>query len=281
MMSETKKMNKAKSECIKALNYLKAGKSIVIYDVETTGLNKSKDKVIQFSAIKLERLSNGRYEFNKEKSMNILINPCKKLDPIITELTGITDSDLESMPTENDVVYDIVSILNSADVVCGYNQSKFDDVFINKMVERTGCEIQFNNSESIDVLKMVREIVEKEESGGYKLEQIAKFFNVTVNGFHNAFVDIVNTGRVLIAATRYYLEQLQDIHYTEVELSDFKDWYMSHTMNRLYFTINVKRNGQSRVFYTYYDNYGKNFAPEIEDPDAVRAKLIELGKIRS
>ena len=67
-------------------------KPLVVFDVETTGLDLVKDRIIQISYIKV-------YPDGREERGNELINPEKPLDPFITQLTGFSDEDLKDKPT--------------------------------------------------------------------------------------------------------------------------------------------------------------------------------------
>ena len=62
----------------------------VVFDIETSGLNPKKDKIIEIGAIK--------YKDNKKiDEFSYLINPEIKLNQIITDVTGITDDDLKEV----------------------------------------------------------------------------------------------------------------------------------------------------------------------------------------
>ena len=66
-------------------------KPLVVFDLETTGLDMVKDRVIQISYIKV-------YPDGREERGNELINPERPLDPFITQLTGFSDEDLKDKP---------------------------------------------------------------------------------------------------------------------------------------------------------------------------------------
>ena len=71
---------------------LNLNKPLVIFDLETTGLDLVKDRVIQISYIKV-------YPDGKEERGDELINPEKHIEPIITQLTGISDETVKDKPT--------------------------------------------------------------------------------------------------------------------------------------------------------------------------------------
>ena len=63
-------------------------KPLVVFDLETTGLDLVKDRIIQISFIKV-------YPNGKEERGNYLVNPECHIPPFITELTGISDEDVK------------------------------------------------------------------------------------------------------------------------------------------------------------------------------------------
>ena len=67
-------------------------KPLVVFDLETTGLDLVNDRIIQISFIKV--LPDG-----KEERENIFINPEKPIPTEVTQLTGISDKDVADAPT--------------------------------------------------------------------------------------------------------------------------------------------------------------------------------------
>ena len=67
-------------------------KPLVIFDLETTGLDLVKDRVIQLSYIKV-------FPDGREVRGNELINPERHIEDLITQLTGISDDDVKDKPT--------------------------------------------------------------------------------------------------------------------------------------------------------------------------------------
>ena len=73
-------------------------KPIVIFDLETTGLDLVKDRIIQISYIKV-------YPDGKEERGNELVNPEKPIDPTISQLTGITNEDVKQNRLKEKIYY--------------------------------------------------------------------------------------------------------------------------------------------------------------------------------
>ena len=65
--------------------------SYISIDLETTGLNPKLDRIIEIGAVKV-------VDGQVVETFDTLVNPGRKLDERITELTGITDADLADKP---------------------------------------------------------------------------------------------------------------------------------------------------------------------------------------
>ena len=71
---------------------LKLQKPLIIFDLETTGLDLVKDRIIQISYIKV-------YPNGKETRANELVNPEKVIPEVVEKLTGITNETVKQQPT--------------------------------------------------------------------------------------------------------------------------------------------------------------------------------------
>lgn len=69
---------------------------LIVFDLETTGLDLVRDRIIQISYIKVMPDGN-------EERENLLINPGKNIPQEVTELTGISDDDVKDAPSFKDV----------------------------------------------------------------------------------------------------------------------------------------------------------------------------------
>ena len=93
-------------------------KPIVIFDLETTGLDLVKDRIIQISYIKV-------YPDGKEERGNELVNPEKPIDPMISQLTGITNDDVKDKPTFKQLGHTLADKFTGCDFA-GFNSNHFD-----------------------------------------------------------------------------------------------------------------------------------------------------------
>ena len=188
------------------LPLLKEGKKILIFDTETTGLEKHAN-IIQFSGVEYLITKTGLKPINM---VDQYINPEFSLPAKITEITGITDEMLGTAPTENKVAGQIVNFINDVDVVLAYN-AKFDLYKVEGMCERN--HLQVPCKPVIDILEMARDCVSKEDSGSHKLCDVFHYFYPEKNvEFHSAIEDVRATAMVLckcIEEYRVHEEQLK------------------------------------------------------------------------
>ena len=97
--------------------------SIVAIDIETTGLDKDRDAIIEIGAVRF----NGK---RVEDEFSTLVNPGKHIPEFITGLTGIDDSMVRGAPRLNGIVHELAAFVGDAPVI-GHN-IRFDLGFLQK-----------------------------------------------------------------------------------------------------------------------------------------------------
>ena len=105
--------------------------SYVVLDLETTGLSSYYDRITEFGAVKVE---NGIVT----ETMDILINPERKLKRKIVNITHITDKMLANQPTIAEVLPKILSFIGDAMIVT--HNAGFDFPFLQHSLKRCGYE---------------------------------------------------------------------------------------------------------------------------------------------
>lgn len=158
--------------------------NIVIFDLETSGLDILKDEVIEFAALKI---SGGKVI----EKMDGLFNPGRELKQEVAEKTHITDSMLVGKPHFSDAIGDVVKFFGDA-IICGHNIDNFDVPFIKKYYKPAGYV--FNNK-TIDTLMLARKYFKLSK---YNLEFISEAFNFPNKNAHRALSDVETTYKVLL-----------------------------------------------------------------------------------
>jgi DNA polymerase-3 subunit epsilon len=139
---------------------LNLNKPLVIFDLETTGLDLVKDRVIQISYIKV-------YPDGKEERGNELINPEKHIEPIITQLTGISDEDVKDKPTFKQLAQTLADKFVGSDFA-GFNSNNFDIPLLAEEFLRAGIDFDFSKSKLIDACSIFRKMERRNLAAAYK-----------------------------------------------------------------------------------------------------------------
>ena len=135
-------------------------KPLVIFDLETTGLDLVKDRIIQISFIKV--MPNGQAERGDE-----LINPEKPIDPQITQLTGISNEDVKDKPTFKQLAQKLAQKFSGCDFA-GFNSNNFDIPLLAEEFLRAGIDFDFSRSRLIDACAIFRKMERRNVAAAYK-----------------------------------------------------------------------------------------------------------------
>lgn len=191
-------MYKTPTELTDFADFLQFDCGIIVYDLETTGLNpkpKGQDPasvIIQLSAVKLDHIYLEGFSIVAEREW--YIKPLQAIPEKIVELTGITDEFLEDKPSEGEVFEEIREFFDGY-AVAGYNNTSFDDIFMKEMYERYGCI--FDPFLSVDVYKLGDFFVGPGDVPDRKLKTMAAFYGMDDVMFHNASGDTEVTRKIL------------------------------------------------------------------------------------
>ena len=161
------------------------GRTIVVFDIETTGLDPATDQIIELGAVKIE---NG----NIIEKFSTFVKPTKKLSYEVVNLTGITDEMLEDAPPVDLVIKDFYEFSKGC-VLCGHNIIGFDIKFIRREGENVG--LVFDN-ELIDTMNEAR--VARLKISRFNLGTVVKALGLTLEGAHRAWNDAFATAQVLL-----------------------------------------------------------------------------------
>ena len=161
--------------------------SFVAVDVETTGFDPARDRVIEVAWVHFER---GR-EVGRFASLL-----CVDVDipAPVRALTGIVPSMLADKPRFRDVCRDLVDALTSADFAVAYNAG-FDRSFL--AAELGACSASLPAVPWVDPLAFLRELDDGSHASK-KLAHAARRFGVALADAHRAENDARATGELLL-----------------------------------------------------------------------------------
>lgn len=159
-----------------------AGKTYIVFDLETTGLQQEKDEIIEIGACKME---NGKIT----ETFQTLVNPLIQISKVITDITHISNDMVKYAPTIDKVLPDFLLFVQDYPVI-GHNVD-FDYTFITKYAKK--FKYSFNN-ESIDTMTMAKDVLPNIKS--YKLTDLTQDFMILHEDAHRALCDVLATAEL-------------------------------------------------------------------------------------
>ena len=122
--------------------WYKQDKPIVFFDLETTGSNTKKDRIVEIAILRIESDGN-------ETEYCTQVNPEMPIPPETTEIHGITDEDVENCPTFEKISEKIEELFEGADL-SGYNIRRFDCPLLAEEFKRIGNDFKWKSARIID-----------------------------------------------------------------------------------------------------------------------------------
>ena len=164
--------------------------TVVVFDFETTGLRVLEDKIIEIGAVKM-------IDGEIKESFSTLINPQKKIDARITDLTGISDEMVENAPTIQQVMGDFYKFCFGSVMVA--HNLEFDYGFLRYFAKPSGY--LFDNKK-LDTLELSRQLFAKdrfrgEEPSKFTLDVLTKYFEIPLDNAHRSLCDAAATAHLL------------------------------------------------------------------------------------
>lgn len=135
-------------------------KPLVIFDLETTGLDLVNDRIIQISYIKV-------HPDGKEERGDYLVNPEKPIPSEIAALTGISDADVADAKTFKQLSSDLEAKFKGCDFA-GFNSNHFDIPLLAEEFLRAGIDFDFGKCRLIDVQTIFHKMERRNLSAAYK-----------------------------------------------------------------------------------------------------------------
>ncbi len=172
---------------------LKLEKPIVFFDLETTGVQIAKDRIVEISILKV--FPNG----NKE-SKTWLVNPTIPIPEETTAIHGISDEKVASEPTFKKLASEISELIHNCDLG-GYNSNKFDIPLLAEEFLRAEVDFDMKNRKTIDVQNIFHKMERRTLVAAYKF-----YCDKDLTDAHSAEADTTATYEVLLSQLDKYDE---------------------------------------------------------------------------
>lgn len=170
---------------------------ILFFDIESTGLNIAKDRIVEICAIKV--MPNGDEEIKTRR-----INPTIPISPEAEAIHGISNEDVKECPTFKEVAKSMAQWMAGCDIA-GYNSLKFDIPLLAEEFLRAGVDFDFRKRNLIDVQNIFHKLEQRTLVAAYKF-----YCKKDLTNAHSAEADTVATYEVLKAQLDMYPNELQN-----------------------------------------------------------------------
>ena len=173
---------------------------LIYFDFETTGLNPYHDEIIEYAFIQEESETYNLEDNDSYKNNTFitdLVNPNKKFEKKISEITGIHPDELENKNTIDTHITNIMNFINydmeSKNIyLVAHNCDNFDKLFLTEAIKKYNdlnkIHLEYKHIYFIDTLNLCKKLLPNIKS--YSLKNITKYFNI-IPGSHRAMSDTV------------------------------------------------------------------------------------------
>ncbi len=218
---------------------LKLKNPIIFFDLETTGMDIVKDRIVELSYLKI-------YPDGREESRTWRINPEMPISPESMAVHGISDDDVKDAPTFQQISQSLANQFEGCDFA-GFNSNKFDIPLLAEEFLRTNVDFDLKKRKFVDVMIIFMKMEQRNLSAAYRF-----YCNKDLDNAHSAEADTRATYEVLQAQLERYKELENDVD----SLSSFS----AHTRNVDYL---------GRIIYNDQDveviNFGKYKGMPVEE----------------
>ena len=172
---------------------LKLTKPICFFDLETTGINVAKDRIVEISILKV--FPNG----NKE-SKTWLVNPEMEIPPEVVLVHGISNEKVANEPTFKQLSKEIYKMIKDSDLA-GFNSDRFDIPLLAEEMLRSDVDFDMKHMVSVDVQTIFHKMEKRTLGAAYKV-----YCDKSLDDAHSAEADTMATYEVLLSQLDRYPE---------------------------------------------------------------------------
>ncbi len=170
---------------------------IVFFDLETTGVNIAKDRVVEISVLKV-------YPHGKEEQKTIRINPEMPIPKEASAIHGIYDEDVKDCPVFKGIAKELARYIEGCDLG-GYNSNRFDIPLLAEEFLRAGVDFDMRKRKFVDVQTIFHKMEQRTLSAAYRF-----YCDKCLEDAHTAAADTFATYEVLKAQLDRYEGKLEN-----------------------------------------------------------------------
>ena len=218
---------------------LKLRNPLVFFDLETTGTDVVKDRIVELSYLKI-------HPDGSEETKTWRINPQMPISPEATSIHGISYDDIKDSPTFQQIAQTLANEFEGCDFA-GFNSNKFDIPLLAEEFLRTNVDFDLKKRKFVDVMVIFMKMEQRNLGAAYRF-----YCNKELDNAHSAEADTRATYEILQAQIERYNDLENDV--------DHLSGFSAHTRNVDY---------MGRIIYNDQDveviNFGKYKGIPVEE----------------
>ena len=179
---------------------LKIIKPLCFFDLETTGINVSSDRIVEISVLKI-------YPNGNKESRTWLVNPGIKIPQEAINVHGISNEMVINEPNFSEIAHEVKSMINNCDLA-GYNSDKFDIPLLAEELLRADIDFDLDNIHTIDVQNIFHKMEQRTLAAAYKY-----YCGKILDNAHSSKFDTLATYEVLESQLKKYSELENDVKF--------------------------------------------------------------------
>lgn len=183
---------------------LKLYKPLCVFDLETTGINVGKDRIVEICILKVNPDAS-------RESKTWKVNPEMPIPKESSAIHGIYDEDVANAPTFKDIASKILEMISGSDLG-GFNSNRFDVPLLAEELLRAGLDFDLSKFKLVDAQTIYHKMEPRNLSAAYHF-----YCQKTLENAHSAEADVLATFEVLDAQVGHY----EDLPKEVAGLSEF------------------------------------------------------------
>ena len=212
-------------------------KPLCVFDLETTGLNISKDRIVQIAILKI-------HPSGKKEELNLLINPEINISESNSAIHGITNEMVKDSPTFKEAGNEIIEFIGDSDLA-GYNSNKFDVPVLAEEFLRVDIDFDLATKDCVDIQNIFHKMEQRTLVAAYRF-----YCSKELTNAHDAMADTVATWEV-------FEKQLEQYDNLKPKVDFLAEFSRNSVHKNIDFAGRLAINENNEAIYNFGKHKGK------------------------
>ena len=212
-------------------------KPLCVFDLETTGLNISKDRIVQIAILKI-------HPSGKKEELNLLINPEMNISESNSAIHGVTNEMVKDAPSFKEAGNEIIKFIGDSDLA-GYNSNKFDVPVLAEEFLRVDIDFDLSTKDCVDIQNIFHKMEQRTLVAAYKF-----YCSKELTNAHDAMADTIATWEV-------FEKQLEQYDNLQPNIDFLADFSRNSVHKNIDFAGRLAINENNEAIYNFGKHKGK------------------------